>query len=244
MTEAEQGDADGGARTVGGMELLLVRHGQPAWVSPDGLGDNDPGLTPLGRRQALQAAARLASLDVDELLASPAARARATVAPIADALQQPVTFDEGLWEIRPPDAWEGAPTKVVAETFREWRPRSRADWWEQGPHGEPFREFHVRITTTLERLLAERGVVRTASDPDLWEVAHDDDRRFVVVAHNGTNSLVLGTLLGISPQPWEWERFNSNHASITTLRTTRISDAAIWTLQHFSAVDHLDEPTA
>ena len=40
------------------MELILVRHGQPAWTTPDGKGRNDPGLTELGHAQAKEAAAR------------------------------------------------------------------------------------------------------------------------------------------------------------------------------------------
>jgi broad specificity phosphatase PhoE len=43
-------------------------------------------------------------------------------------------------------------------------------------------------------------------------------RRLLLVAHAGTNSVVLGHLLGLSPEPWEWERFASAHASITVLR--------------------------
>lgn len=226
------------------MELLLVRHGQPAWLDEHGRGDNDPGLTPLGRRQALQTGARLVSTDVTEVLTSTARRALETVAPIAEMLEQDVTEDDGLWEVHPPDEWHGAPAEVVAATFREWRGKPRADWWE-GPHGEPFREFHTRVTTSIERLLSERGVTRNADDPEhLWNVEPKDERRLVIVAHNGTNSVILSHLLGIEPQPWEWERFNSNHAAITTLRTTRIASASIWSLQHFSAVDHLDDVTS
>lgn len=226
------------------MELLLIRHGQPAWLDEHGRGDNDPGLTDLGRRQALQTGARLVGTDVTEVLASTARRAQETVAPVADMLQMQTTHEEDLWEVHPPDEWHGAPAEVVAATFREWRGKPRSAWWE-GPHGEPFREFHTRITTTIERLLEERGITRNAEDPEhLWNVERDDDRRLVVVAHNGTNSVILSHLLGIEPQPWEWERFSSNHAAITTLRTTNIANAAIWSLQHFSAVDHLDDVTS
>lgn len=226
------------------MELLLIRHGQPAWLDELGRGDNNPGLTETGRRQSLQTGARLVGSDVTEVLASTARRARETVEPIAQMLQMATTHEEDLWEVHPPDEWHGAPAEVVAATFREWRGKPREAWWE-GPHGEPFRAFHTRITATIERLLGERGITRNADDPDhLWNVARDDDRRFVVVAHNGTNSVILSHLLGIDPQPWEWERFSSNHAAITTLRTTNIANAAIWSLQHFSAVDHLDDVTS
>jgi broad specificity phosphatase PhoE len=61
-----------------------------------------------------------------------------------------------------------------------------------------------------------------------------------MVAHAGTNSVVLGELLGVDPEPWEWERFASDHASITVLRTVPISGHHIFSLQGFSDVGHLD----
>ncbi|NIR40232.1 MAG: histidine phosphatase family protein, partial [Actinobacteria bacterium] len=44
------------------MEIVLVRHAEPAWVS-DGRTVADPGLTPLGTAQARAAAIRLGGLD-------------------------------------------------------------------------------------------------------------------------------------------------------------------------------------
>jgi hypothetical protein len=60
-----------------------------------------------------------------------------------------------------------------------------------------------------------------------------------MVAHAGTNSVILGRLLGLEPQPWEWERFASDHASVTVLRSTRIGGGHIFSLQTFSDVSHL-----
>ena len=42
------------------MELILVRHGQPAWDDGAGRNRNDPGLTARGHAQALAVATRLA----------------------------------------------------------------------------------------------------------------------------------------------------------------------------------------
>ena len=53
------------------MELVLVRHAQPAWANPDGTSTNSPGLTPLGRMQAERLAEWLAgeeSPDFDALI--------------------------------------------------------------------------------------------------------------------------------------------------------------------------------
>ena len=66
-----------------------------------------------------------------------------------------------------------------------------------------------------------------------------DAPRLLLIAHAGTNSVVLGHLLGLEPQPWEWERFASNHASLTVLRSTPIGGGYIFSLQSFSDVSHL-----
>jgi broad specificity phosphatase PhoE len=60
-----------------------------------------------------------------------------------------------------------------------------------------------------------------------------------LVAHAGTNSVVLGRLLGLEPEPWEWERFASDHTSLTVLRSVPIGGGHIFSLQRFSDVSHL-----
>lgn len=229
------------------MELLLVRHGQPRWVDDDDIAFNDPGLTPVGRAQALATAGALGTVAIDELISSTAVRARETAAPLADVLGVEPTVVDDLHELRMPPAWDGAPAKEIGEWFRTARRRDRHEWWQGAPGGEDFGSFHHRVTTCLEQLLDARGVRRhggEAGDADLWEVAPDDGRRFVVVAHAGTNSVILAHLLGLEPQPWEWERFSSNHASITVLRTTPIAGRAIWSLQRFSDCAHLPAETS
>ena len=75
----------------------------------------------------------------------------------------------------------------------------------------------------------------------LWEVpAGVPD--LLLIAHAGTNSVVVGHLLGLEPEPWEWERFASDHASVTRLRSTPIAGAHIFSLQGFSDVGHLPPP--
>ena len=61
---------------------------------------------------------------------------------------------------------------------------------------------------------------RVHDDPALWRMA-EPDRHVVIVAHGGTNAVVIGYLLGIQPVPWEWERFVSYHASASTLHPDR-----------------------
>lgn len=217
-----------------------MRHGQPAWVGPDGVAVNDPGLTELGREQARSVAQRLAELEgPTELYSSEARRSRETVEPVAEALGLTPRVEPWIHEIRFPEEWDGTPGEEVARLLRDSRRRTREQWWHGVEGGESFADFHQRVTDGLERTLASYGVSRHPDDPDhLWAVP-DDVPRLLLVAHAGTNSVVLGHLLGLAPMPWEWERFASNHASVTILDTTRIATASIWSLQLFSGAAHL-----
>jgi broad specificity phosphatase PhoE len=217
------------------MELVLVRHAQPDW-NRDRTAQVDPGLTELGREQAELTAVRLAGEPFDQVLVSTATRARETAAPILSRLDG-VPAEERAWlhEIRSPD-WQGTPAEDVGRVLREARTRPRESWWDGLPGGESFRDFHARVTIGLEQELAGLGVER--DEDGLWEVPEDAPRT-LMVAHAGTNSVVLGHLLGLEPEPWEWERFASNHASLTLLRSASIAGRAIFSLQVFSDVSHL-----
>lgn len=223
------------------MEIVLVRHGQPAW-SDGTTAFNDPGLTPLGHQQAERMAQRVAALaPFDHVAVSPMVRARETAAPLVDRLGvRPRTLD-WLREIELPPDWDGAPIDLISQAFRDSRTRDREQWWEPiAPGAESFRDFHERVTDGLDAALAELGVIPHPRDPSaVWEVP-DTVGRVAVVAHAGTNSVILNRLLGIDPTPWEWERFASVHASVTLLSTTRIGPGWIFALDRFSGVGHLD----
>ncbi|MBI2705143.1 MAG: histidine phosphatase family protein [Actinobacteria bacterium] len=223
------------------MHLIFIRHGQPEW-DRDGMAVDDPKLTSLGHEQAKRLAERLAAVDdirVDELLVSPLARAHQTAAPISDALGlEPVTLD-WLREIAAPP-FEGTPTEQVQRIFAEARKRSVDDLWDGLPGGESFSGFHERITGGVRELLAERGAVPVSPAPPLWKL-EDREQVVMVVAHAGTNAAAIGFLLGITPVPWEWERFISFHASVSTLLPMAISGANSFSLFKFSDVSHLPD---
>lgn len=230
------------------MELVLIRHAQPAWRAADGLATNDPGLTPLGDTQAVAIAEWLADegQPVDGLFSSPATRSRATAAPMARTLHTEAAVEPWALEIGSPQDWEGRPEDEVVATLTTLKARPLDDWWDGAPGGETFRDFHVRITEGVEDFLGRFGAVRHEDDPArLWDVP-DDGPRLVLVAHAGTNSVITSHLLGLDPQPWEWERFPCNHASVTVLRSRAIANADMWALEHFSGVGHLppDQVTA
>ncbi|MEZ5141333.1 MAG: histidine phosphatase family protein [Acidimicrobiales bacterium] len=220
------------------MELVLIRHGQPAWAR-EGRSVDDPGLTELGAAQAARAAERLIGTRVDRLLVSPLRRARETVAPIADALGLEPEIHGWLAEIGNP-TWEGTPTEEVERLFRESRGRSIDEQWEGLPGGESFRAFHDRVTSGLRGFLDEAGAVQLTDDPPQWRLV-DPDRRFVLVAHAGTNAAAIGHLLGVRPVPWEWERFVSFHASVSVLQPLEIADGWSFSLLRFSDTSHLPD---
>lgn len=217
------------------VDIVFVRHAQPAWIA-DGVGVIDPPLTEQGRRQAEAAAAYLAGEEWNEMLVSPAVRARETAEPIAAATGLRPNVVADLTEIRMPD-WSGTPAETVDRIFREARHRPPEEWWEGMPGGESFRDFHERITTTLFRLLGDRGV-RPRREPHLWDIA-ESPGRILVVAHGGTNAVALGFLLGLDPTPWEWERFVSPHASVSRIHAKSLAGGCVMGMTSFGETGHL-----
>jgi 2,3-bisphosphoglycerate-dependent phosphoglycerate mutase len=218
------------------VEIVIVRHGEPEW-SRDGRSVSDPGLTARGRKQAAAVARRLGEEGMfDELLVSPALRCTETAGPVATELGlEPVVVDD-LTEIRTAIV-DGMPTVDVERMFREARTRPPDEWWDGLLGGESFHEFHDRVTGALDVLLATRGVTRRPQD-GLWDDTGTGPR-MVVVAHGGTNAVIITHLLGLEPTPWEWERFVSNHASVGRLALVRLSSAHVFALRGANAIGHL-----
>jgi broad specificity phosphatase PhoE len=227
------------------MELILVRHGEPAWSSPDGLGRNDPGLTPRGHEQAKAMAARLADLDdepcagpIDRLVVSPAIRAIETAGPAAEALGLETEVLPWLWEIGNPPEWEGMPIEEIAAAFIEYKGRPLSEMWDGIAGSEPLRDFHSRIIGGVRGFLLEVGATPSET-PGLWDLGPSAPERVVAVAHLGTNSTIIAHLLGIDPEPWEWDRFMMGHASFAVLRTTPLAGAHLWSLTSVGDANHL-----
>jgi len=218
------------------VRLTFIRHAQPAWAR-DGLGVNDPPLTPLGRTQAARLHARFAGQRAHRLLVSDLHRARETVLPVADALGLEPEVLPWLGEIEAPQ-WDGTPIEEVERIFREHRGQPLDVLWEGLEGGESFHDFHRRVTQGLQGLLDEGGNARVHDDPALWQIA-DPDQHVVVVAHAGTNAAAIGYLLGIAPVPWEWERFVALHASVSVVEPFEVSGRFAYRLLRFADVGHL-----
>lgn len=220
------------------MEIVLVRHGQPEWVV-DGLTVGDPPLTERGRRQVEAVARTLAAEPFDEVYCSPLVRARESAAPLFEALGRPETIAPWLEEIRNP-MWHGTPAEKTAEAFEEERRRPSSDRWRGLEHlgGEHVGEFVARIREGCGLFLAERGIQPVQSEFALWSCP-DPDRRIALVAHGGTNAVVICHLLGLTPVPWEWDRFTHYHAGITRLASMPVAEGHIFALSKLSDIEHL-----
>lgn len=219
--------------------MILVRHGLPDWA-PDSLARNDPNLSELGRNQAARVAASSNQWGpIDELWVSPMNRALETAEPIAAALGIEAIVKPWMHEIANPPEWEGIPIDDIQTAWVDASLRPLDELWEGMPGGESFRDFHQRVVAGLENALAGRSVTRVSGeDPFLWHVG--DDRRVVLVAHGGTNAVVIGTLLGLEPTPWEWDRFESPHTGVARLSSIRIAYGHAFSLRAFGEVGHLE----
>ncbi len=222
------------------MELILVRHGLPDWA-PDSFARNDPHLSDLGNRQASRVAAVADRWGpIDEIWMSPMHRARETAVPIAESTGLDPVVHAWAHEIRNPDQWEGSPIDDIKSAWIDANLRPISDLWDGMPGGETFRDFHQRVVTGLERALAQLGISRLDDGhPHLWNVSNDD-QRVVLVAHGGTNAVVIGYLLGAEPTPWEWDRFESPHTGVARLSTLSIAHGRAFSLRVFGDVSHLD----
>lgn len=222
------------------MELVFVRHGEPQW-SVDGVSQVDPGLTERGHHQAELTASFLSGLDrpLTEIIVSPACRAQETAAPLAAATGlTPQTVDE-LVEIKMPD-WSTTPESEVRAMFRDAQERHPFDWWAGMPGGEPFSDFHKRIAAAITEVVFDRGAVALEGDDrHLWQMTGPSEQRIAIVAHAGTNSAGLATLLHIEPTPWEWERFALGHASLSRVRLVGLGGEHIFSLRALNDRVHL-----
>lgn len=219
------------------MDITLIRHGEPEWVR-DGLNVVDPPLTERGRMQAEQVAVALAGEQFDEVVVSPLRRARQTAAPLLASLGRAEVIEPFLHEIREPD-WHGTPLELSRTAYAEERSRAAEERWTglQGG-GEAPRDFVERVRAGATEYWAARGMYRAKQTLPVWHL-DQPIHRVAIVAHAGTNGVLLCHLLGLDPVPWEWDRFVTQHASITRLTSMEMRDGHTFSLTRLSDVEHL-----
>jgi broad specificity phosphatase PhoE len=176
------------------VEIVLVRHGQPDW-EPGGAAVDDPGLTPHGHAQAGCVAEALAGERFDGFYVSPLCRAQETARPIAERLGLEPKTESWLRELDLPPM-EGMAPEEVQDFFASARARELAHWWDGFPGGESFRHFYERIEGGVESLLVgeHAAAIHEETEYRIWRLP-DAGSRLLVVAHEGTNAVILSTLL-------------------------------------------------
>ncbi len=219
------------------MEIVLIRHGEPEWVR-EGLNVDNPPLTARGVDQAARMAAYLAEEQFDEVLCSPLQRSRQTASPLLNAFGRDEMIDPWLEEIRNP-VWHGTPQEKAEEAYRQDRARRSHERWQGLDGGEPVSGFVERIHLGCSLFLQERGVRRLPGDLAMWDI-DCADQRIALVAHAGTNSVVICHLLGLAATPWEWDRFGIGHASVSRLVSMEMGDGHTFSLTRLSDNEFLE----
>ena len=202
--------------------LVLLRHGESTAIAEGRFqGATDVPLSPVGRRQAQLAAARLArphaspALPVPlgppfEIVHSSLARATETAQFVVDAIAAADAFDRRL--TARPDAtfvevgqgeWEGQLATDIAvkwpDVLAAWRRRPAET---HAPGGESLAEVQARVRPSLGRMLDRLAEGRTPGTLDRPQVLGNADpieeRPWsILVAHDGIFKILLLTLFGM-----------------------------------------------
>lgn len=218
------------------MEIVLIRHAEPEWVR-NGLNVDNPPLTERGHRQAEHLAAFLADEHFDEVLVSPLLRTRQTAQPLLERLNRQLVLDDWLEEIRSP-IWHGTPAEKANAAYKADKARRAHERWQGIDGGEAVSDFVSRIHLGASSFLADRGVRRLDHSLPVWDI-DEPEKKIALVAHAGTNSVVLCHLLGLEPTPWEWERFVIGHASVSRIRSFALGDGHTFGLSRLANDEHL-----
>jgi probable phosphoglycerate mutase len=180
--------------------LLCVRHGETdANLAGRWQGHDDQRLNATGLAQAERAAPELARLRIDAIVASDLARARESAAPLAALLGLPVEERADLREIDV-GSWAGLDRSSVRERYPEGAERHAAGgtgWTD----GETYDELQVRITSAVERLLAD----------------HPDDATLAVFVHGGVIRALAALALGLDARTARLRLGTPVHLGLTTV---------------------------
>lgn len=175
------------------MRLVVVRHGATANnLAAQFTGQSDVPLSTLGEQQALALAASLANERFDALISSDLQRARATLAPLAELLEQPVRLDAALREIGV-GVWEGQSGAAVRAQYPGAIERWESSETYAPEGGEAVVAFRERIVDALERTCRE-----FSGGSVLW------------MTHGGVLGVLLCHMLGMDIQRrWQFRRDNT-----------------------------------
>ena len=226
---APGGRAGGAARARGAPPppptITLVRHGDPDWAPGGGAvgGRSRPhALRPApgrGRRERARAHARRA------LYVSPYRRSRETAEPIAKAAGREARWWRG-WR-RSACAVAGLTQEDVDRSSRRRRGARCAITGPGWPGAESFARLpRARHGRARARARPPRHPAFREQEFTVWS-APEPAPSIVIVAHGGTNAVLLTHLLDVRPVPWEWLRFESQLAAYSVAEARPIGEKGL-----------------
>ena len=172
--------------------IILLRHGENEWVKEHKLAGWIPGvhLNENGRKQAEDAADRLAHLPISTLYSSPVERCMETAEYVAKKLDLSIVQLPEVGEVRYGD-WEGEKIAELAK-LPEWHVVQHVPSRHEFPAGETMRGVQNRIVDALEALAQKHG------DEMIVVCAHADLIKMAMAHYLGTH-LDLFQRIVISP---------------------------------------------
>jgi probable phosphoglycerate mutase len=179
-----------------GTRIILWRHGNTDWNASHRVqGQTDVPLNDLGRRQAKEAAARLASLRPDLLISSDLQRAARTADALAELTGLRPERDVRLRERYFGD-WQTLTTPEIKERFPESRARWEAADPDPGDGIEPLFELTKRVGEVI-REVAERMPGRL-----VVLTSHGGSIKYGVAALLGWPEEILPTIAAVGNCHW------------------------------------------
>ena len=166
--------------------IVLWRHGRTEWnVAGRVQGQTDVPLDDVGRQQARESAARLATLGPSRILSSDLMRAADTAAVLGELSGVPVETDERLRELE-----FGAREGLTWDEAWEQMPEGMQAWIDGDESKIPGSETHHQAGERFAGALRDHAEVL------------GDDETLVIVAHGGVARVGVCSFLGFPVDTW------------------------------------------
>jgi broad specificity phosphatase PhoE len=225
------------------MEIVLIRHGQPNWVTGVNAYTADPKLTDLGRLQSEKSSTVFDKSSVDELWVSPLTRAQETHLPFKDkSISKKIHVFKWLKEMEDEEEKElfGKSQEEVMDFFEKRNTQSFEEWIV-GNHGQYMEKFRDNIILNLESELEKRNINPSGNKYDrLFDLNNSEKKKIMIISHAGTMSVLISYFLNMRLYPWTWRKFLPRHAGHTILKSTEISSGHFFRLKEFNNVSFLN----
>lgn len=212
------------------MLLFYIRHGDPIY-EPD-------SLTPLGHRQAEEAARRLAQHGVDRIFSSTSNRAIQTAKPTCEMVKKEMELLDFASEVH---AWNAiAPDLGAGKRFvgaqPAWKklfvsPEMTAlgrRWYEHPAlceHAETFKQYMAFVDENSDAWLKSLGYAHDRKN-GYYIPERDSDERVALFAHGGFGQAFLSSILDM-PYPHFCRHFGMCFTGVTAIEFKDEGDGCV-----------------